>query len=332
MPVDPNLTADTCIFMQPGASPYWWTSDDVMITGPSATGVAQPGVINSVQVTVRQKPQGCTLPSQTDFVKVDLYVCNPTASPPVITSGQVKKILDANPMNPTFPDITVDLANLPNGGSFPQTVQWDLPPISGSSHPAETAGHKCLIARAYPNTLTGGINIGDYVQSGDQHYAQRNICIQTCSSPCGVDLWTENDNRELRQDVTFRVIADLNPTQQVLDITLPLLRQVPGFRRVVSRTPRNGFGLRFPDFPNAEVTDNTRPGCLGLVRKLFSPSGAGFQPSFAARVQLAPRQLTTYRFMTDLDGSEVGDAHLFHLMHVENNRVLSGITIAMVKV
>ncbi|HSK71886.1 MAG TPA: hypothetical protein VK892_09345 [Pyrinomonadaceae bacterium] len=327
MATDPNLNPDTCIFMQPGAAPNWWLSDDVKLA--AASGVAVPGQKNDVNIIVRRKPQGCTLPNETDYVKVDLYVCNPTASPMTTSSPNVKKILDA-----TGPpsEILVDIASLPSGGNFAQTVKWDLPPLSATSHPAETAGHKCLIARAYPNPLSGGINIGDYAAPPpDQHYAQRNICIQTCSSPCGIDVWTENLDRERAKNVKFEVIADTNPSEAVLKVALPLLKEIPGFRRVVKGTPRKGFGLEFPDFPDARKTDNTRPGCLGGISKIFGLGGTAFRPSFAAEVKVSPGQFSIYRFVTDLDGAESGDAFIFHLRHIERENVLSGLTMLMVK-
>ena len=92
--------------------------------------------------------------------------------------------------------------------------------------------------QSIPNPLSGGINIGDYAAPpSDQHYAQRNICVQTCSSPCGIDVWTENVNKERPQNVKFEVIADTKPSEEVLKVALPLLQQVHGFKRVVNGTP-----------------------------------------------------------------------------------------------
>ena len=327
MATDPNLNPDTCIFMNPG-SPNWWLSEDVKLA--AASGVAVPGQKNDVNLTVRRKPQGCTLPAETDFVKVDLYVCNPTASPTTTTSPNVKKILDSTGV-PS--EILVDIASLPVGGSFGRNRSNGI----YLRFPArvirrKTAGHKCLIARAYPNPLSGGINIGDYAAPPpDQHYAQRNICVQTCSSPCGVDVWTENENKERPQIVTFEVVADINPSQDVIKVALPLLQAVPGFKRVVNGMPRMGFGLDFPDFPDVKKTDNTRPrGCLAwhIRRRRLRRR---FCPTFAAEVKIAPLQTSTYRFVTDLDGADSGDAFIFHLTHVENGNVRSGLTILMVK-
>jgi hypothetical protein len=332
MAIDGNLTGDTCIFMQPG-SPNWWLSDDVKLSntlGTNGGGIATPGVKNDVNLTVRRKPQGCTLPAQTDFVKVDLYACNPTASPSTTTSTNVKKILDATLTGPPL-DILVDIAILPVGGSILKTIKWDIPPISGTSHPAETSGHKCLIARAYPDGLSGGINIGEYAAAPDQHYAQRNICIQACSSPCGIDIWTENLDKEKAQNVKFEVLADTNPSDAVLKVVLPMLQELPGFKRVVKGSPRKGFSLDFPDFPDVQRTDNTRLGCLGGITNIFGAGGKGFRPSFAAEVKIAPSQFSTYRFETDLEGAESGDAHIFHLTHVEKGIVLSGLTMLMIK-
>lgn len=325
MATDPNLTSDTCIFMTPGAT-HWWLSEDVKLA--AASGVAVSGTKNDVNITVRRKTN-CTMPADTDFVKVDLYVCNPTASPLTTTSPNVKKILDATGV-PS--EILVDINLLPAGGDFSQTVKWDLPPLSGTSHPAETAGHKCLIARAYPNPLTGGTNIGEYAAPPhDQHYGQRNICVQTCSSPCGVDVWTENENKERRLEVTFEVFLDTNPSQETLEVALPLLNEVPGFKRVVTTVPAKGFGLEFPDFPDAKKTDNTRAGCLSIFTKKFGSGEAGFRPSFSADVVLPPSKTSVYRFATDLDGATPGDAYIFHLNHIEKGNVLSGLTLLMVK-
>lgn len=326
MATDPNLTTDTCTFMNPGAS-QWWLSEDVKLA--AASGVAIPGTKNDVNITVRRKTN-CTLPDPTDFIKVDLYVCNPTASPLTTTSPNVKKILDATGV-PS--EILVDIASLPAGGSFSQTIKWDLPPLTGTSHPAETAGHKCLIARAYSNFIgSGGTNIGDYAAPPhDQHYGQRNICVQTCSSPCGIDVWTENVNKERRLEATFEVFLDTNPSQETLKVALPLLQEVPGFQRVVKTVPAKGFGLEFPDLPDVKKTDNTRPGCLGILPKIFGSGGAGFRPSFSADVVLPPSKTSVYRFVTDLDGATPGDAFIFHLNHIENGTVLSGLTMLMVK-
>ena len=332
--LDNNISNfDNCIFMQAGNP--WWLSNDLQITGPRTDGKAQRGVKNDVQLVVRRKPQGCNLPDNTDAVKVDLYICSPTASPITSNTSQVKKILDSTG---TPSEILVDINSLPSGGLVSPLVKWDLP--ATSSHPAETPGHKCMVARAYPSQLnvSTSTNIGDFVgwaaPPNDQHYAQRNICIETCDSPCGVDVWTENATRETKKDVTFRVVADQNPPANVVDVVVPVLRNVPEFKRLVPGAPRKGFTLEFPDFPKAKVTDNTRSGCLSAITRLFSKSKGGIspdQPNFAAQIQLAPGQVSTYRFMTDLDGASSGDAHIFHLTHEEGGRMLNGLTIIMVK-
>ncbi len=344
MPVDPGLSSDMCIRMEPGAAPNFWLSEDVKITNPK-TGVALPGAKNDVTITVRRSPNdNCNLPMGTEFIEVDLYICNPTASPLGPGSPNVKKILDATGAPPA--EITVDLANLMTpGAAFPKTIKWNLPALGPTSHPAETAGHKCLIARAYPDPLTASATSLTFLPD-DQHYAQRNICIQTCSSPCGVELVTENpeENQEIKA-VTFLAVADLQPSAAVMQVALPLLREVPEFRRVVNRAPRLGFGLDLPDFPDAQIEDQSRPdakqleGCLAMIRRLLG-GGAGplpgplplpGAPSYKASVRIEPGQYSTYRFVTDLDGSEPGDAHIIHLMHMERDRVLSGITLVMVK-
>ena len=92
-----------------------------------------------------------------------------------------------------------------------------------------------------------------------------------------------------------------------------------------------GFGLDLPDFPDAKKTENTRPGCFGGKYKIFGSGRAGLSPRFAAEVKLAPSQFSIYRFVTDLDGAQSGDAFIFHLTHIENGNVFSGLTMLMVK-
>ena len=143
MATDPNLNSDTCILCNRGHQIGGLAK---MSNLPPRQALQSRDRKTMCNITVRRKAQDCTLPENTDFVKVDLYVCNPTASPTTTTSPNVKKILDAT--SAPASEILVDIASLPSGGSFAQTVKWDLPPLSGTSHPAETAGHKCLIARA----------------------------------------------------------------------------------------------------------------------------------------------------------------------------------------
>lgn len=325
MAVDPNLTSDTSIFMNHG-SPDWWLSNDVKL---SNSNVAVVGQKNDISLTVRRNNN--PLLADTEFIKVDLYVAVFTGSPFPLggNSTLVKKILDAS-TNPAQ-EIVVDLNNLTAGSSNTQTVKWDLPAIPTKD--AEKPGHKCLLARAYQSPLSGSANPDADAAQVDAHYAQHNICIDHCS-PCGVDIATENPEWVRKpKDVTFRLFADLQPSESTLQVALPLLREVKGFRRVVNKAPSRGFALEMPDFPDAKMTDNTRPGCFSLIqgflrRPKFDPSI--FQPSFEAQVNIKPGQVSYYRFVTDLDGSELGDAHIFHLVHMEQGRVLSGLTIGMV--
>ena len=136
-----------------------------------------------------------------------------------------------------------------------------------------------MIARARPNNLAANADLGFVVD--DQHYAQRNICIQTCSSPCGLDLWTENPEKEGRiKNVVFRLELDLKPTEQLLQLALPLLKTVPEFRQVATRPPNKGFALELPDFPDAKLTDRSRTppepgdGCAASINRILNPKSA----------------------------------------------------------
>jgi hypothetical protein len=333
---DSGLLTDTCIYMQPG-SPHFWLSDDIKIIGPDTLGRATPGKKNDVRITVRRKSSECAFPSDTEFIKVDLYVCKPTTSPPTPTSPNVKKILDSV----TSPAKEIRVTTPVAGNSVSKDIKWDLP--DPSTHPAEEQGHKCLIARAYPNPLTA--DGSNFHVTDDQHYAQRNICIIPCppggegmkraksAEGGGLEVWTENPDAEQALELTLNATADINPDKRVIEILLPLLRQVPGFKRVVNEAPQQ-FSLTIPDFPDAVVRDNTRIGCLGrVITFLFPPLKKKFQPKYEADIKLNPKQFTNFSFVSDVSKSQKGDAHILHLMQIgSDKRIQGGITLALVVV
>jgi hypothetical protein len=316
MAIDSALVDDTCPYLLPGAAPNWWASDDIKIIGPNPSGIAIPGQINRVQVTTRRKGGDngdCSLPDNTDFFRLELYVCNPTGSPLRINSNNVKKIFDNQGGIPQ--EVFIELTDLLPGGTFANIIHWKLP--DPAVHPAEGLGHKCLIARIYSNAnpMPPGNDIGDYAASQDQHYAQRNICIGTCASPCGVDVWTENLQEEA-VDVTFRLVVDTRPSEELVGVLTPLL-QPYDFMRFSDELPPAGYGLEFADFPDLPK------------REINDPDTD--LPGIEVDVRLEPGSYVPFRFVTDLEGSEPGTAHLFHLKHVEQGAVLSGLTIVMIK-
>ena len=133
MAVDPDLASEGCIFMNPG-NPHFWLSDDLQHVAPAPAGVATPGVKNDIQVVVHHKAN-CALPDNAVAVKVDLWVCAPTASAINTISGQTKRIQDANPASPGAIGTAASprnglrspicsSASRPTGASAPASVEY----------------------------------------------------------------------------------------------------------------------------------------------------------------------------------------------------------------
>jgi hypothetical protein len=325
MAKDPGLSADTCIFMESTAGDggvhnanVWWLSPDIVLTGPvSGADKADPGQINSVDITIRRKgaESNCAFPGDEQLL-AELWVGNPAIAMTPNNSASTKLILQIGSPTP-----------IP-GGTGTQHFDWTLPAGVPASDP-QSPGHKCLIARAYPDSLTASQS--NFFAPEDQHVVQRNICVVPCGGPgaarrpgpCGFDVLTANINPEKVAQVTIAATLDLRPNQFVRRTVLQHLEKQPGFRKLATRPPR-GFRLELREFPDAKISDHSTPrGCLGLL--------LGGQLRFEAGVSLAPNQVAKLHFVADLHNAEFGDAFIFHLTQTGAEREpQGGLTLMMV--
>ncbi|HMF57378.1 MAG TPA: hypothetical protein VK619_13630 [Pyrinomonadaceae bacterium] len=326
---DPGLAADTCFFMEAvtgdggthNSNGVWWLSPDIKLTGPtSGLDKADPGQVNTVEVTFHKKASdsNCVTPGDESAV-VELWVGNPSLA------------MAPNNMASTFQVQITGAALPPDGGSQTPVIDW-TPPNGLPPDDPQSSGHKCLIARCYPSSLTPSST--NFHVPDDPHVAQHNICIVPCGGPgaarrpgpCGFNVSTLNLNTKEAETVTLRAIGDLNPNSFVREVVLKRLENTPGFRRL-AKAPPHGFKFVLPDFPKAEVIDRTRPGCLA---GLF---GIGFRPIYEAKLQLSPNQFTSFTFLADLSGSKFGDAYIFHLTQTgAGGSSQGGLTIVMLSV
>jgi hypothetical protein len=319
MPIDPGLSRDNCIFLEaaPGDGgnhviPQWWLSEDLIVVG-SPSGRVAIGA-NTIRVTTRRKPS-CGLTNETDAVSVEAYVCLPgPVINPVPDGAQARRL-------------GLQTIAVPMGAAV--AVNFTLNATNNASQP-EGFGHRCLIARAYPDDLVPDAANIEHLPE-DQHYAQHNICIIECGppgaarepGPCGFEGATANENAQVADDVTLRLVADVRPSQQVLNALLPRLNQISSFKRLATAAPTD-FQLGLPEFPDAKVTRG-KSGCLGILL------GKKGQPSYEAQIQLKPAQITRFSIGADLSKSSFGDAHFFHLTQVgADARVQGGLTVVMV--
>jgi hypothetical protein len=314
---DPGLSADTCIYLEAVAgdggahssSGVWWLSPDIQLTGAtSGPDKADPGAANTVAVTVRAKPAGCTTPPGAESVTVEVWAGNPS--------------LVMTPDNPSSAVKIDSLGLVAPGPGLTGSVQFTWTPPAGlPSDDPQAPGHKCLIARAYPDSLTPSDE--QFFVPDDQHVAQRNICVVPCGGPgaarlpgpCGFDVTTANPSKQ-EAEATLRAVFDARPAGHVRNVVLGRLRQTDGFKRLAARPPRD-FRLALPDFPGAKVSNQTRHGCLGLL------TGGVKEPAYEARVRLSPRQFTRFTFLADLSGAQFGDAYVFPAQDSRTARIAS---------
>ncbi|MEO7971623.1 MAG: hypothetical protein ABI698_10020 [bacterium] len=307
MAKDPGLSADTCIFMESTSGDggvhtanVWWLSPDIILTGPvSGADKADPGQINSVDVTIHRKSaeSNCLFPGDEQLL-VELWVGNPAIAMTPNNNASTRLILQTGSIVPL------------EGTTGTQHFDWTPPSGLPASDP-QSPGHKCLIARAYPDSLTA--SQASFFAPEDQHVVQRNICVVPCGGPgaarkpgpCGFDVLTANVNAKEAEQVTIAATLDLKPNQFVRRTVLQHLEKQPGFRKLATRPPRS-FRFELRDFPNAKISDHSTPrGCLALL--------SGGQRRFEASLSLAANQVASLHFVADLHNAEFGDALIFHL-------------------
>ncbi|HYX42331.1 MAG TPA: hypothetical protein VE821_11570, partial [Pyrinomonadaceae bacterium] len=195
----------------------------------------------------------------------------------------------------------------------------------------QSPGHKCLIARCYPDPLVPSAK--NFFVPDDPHVAQHNICIVPCGGKgaaripprCGLNISTVNVHADKAETVRLRAVFDQRPNEFVRKVVLERLHTLPGFKRLAGARPQ-GFNLQLPEFPNAPVIDQTRPGCLGGLL-----GGGRLPPSFEVRVELQPAQFIHLRFNADIERATPGDAFVFHILQIgSDGRDQGGLTAVMV--
>jgi hypothetical protein len=318
---DPGLTRDTCFFLEAvsgdggvhNGGGVFWLSPDIRLTGAtSGPDKADPGQHNTIEVTTHQKAQGTCESVGDESLLVEVWVGNPALV-----------MAPNNPASTAGIALTGSPSPLP-GGTSVQSIDW-VPPTGLPPSDPQGSGHKCLIARSYPSSLTP--SAASFFSPDDPHVAQHNICIVPCGNPgaaarpgpCGFTVATLNPNRREAQIVTLRAIVDLKPDRFVRGVVLPRLKAVPGFRRLATAPPAR-FWLESKGWRGAVVSDRTRR--KGVAK-----------PSYTAKVNLARGAFVTFSFGADLSPAKLGDAYVFHLTQTgADGRPQGGLTIAMVAV
>jgi hypothetical protein len=325
---DPGLANDTCIFMEAisgdggahNASDVWWLSPDIILTGP-ASGLdnADPGQVNPVQVRFHKKAadSNCNFPGD-ESITVQLWVANPSLA--MAPNNSASTALVGFIGSPPPPD----------GGSATQQIDWDLPAGLPADDP-QSPGHKCLIARCYPDSLTP--NSDSFFVPGDQHVAQHNICVVPCNQALlhhnnqfTFKLATVNPDAHRKERAILRAVLDLRPRPFVRSTVLHRLQSVQGFQRLSSVPPPRGFKFDVSGLNPSDIHDNSPS------NGPLNPLEPVPHPSFDAKVTLASPRVVHLNFIVDLTGTHAGGAFIFHLTQSgEDNRSQGGLTLVLVK-
>jgi hypothetical protein len=322
MPNDPSLSADTCIFVEaiPGdggahnGAGTWWLSPEISLSGPS-------GQNNTATVRLHRKAagSGCSTPFS-ESVTVELWAAGPSLA--MVPNNRVSARNVQNIGTP-FPA---------EGATVTQTMVLN-PPLGFDPSDPQNPRDVCLVARCYPDSLTPSAQ--NFFAPFDPHVAQHNLCLVRSGTGIivnpavlpgtqSIQVATVNLDPANSQDVTLRAVVDLKPSAFVQRVVTARLHNTHGSVRMGTAPPRS-FKFVLPDFPNALVTDHSRPGSPGTL--------LGQPQSYQAKIKLTAGQLTKFTFTASLSVAQPGDAYIFHLRQIgSDNRDQGGLTVLMVAV
>jgi len=316
MPNDPGLAGDTCFYMEAVSGDggthdpagTWWLSPDIQLTGPvSGPDNADPGQVNPVVVKFHRKPANsdCKTPGD-ESITVQLWVGNPSLA-----------------MTPNNPASTSLIANIGSpmpapGATGTQPNDWSVPsglPLDDPQGP----GHKCLIARCFPDSLAPSNT--KFFLPDDPHLAQHNICIVPCPEKklihhqLHLKVSTLNPGRE-KERARLRAVLDLKPGEFVLKTVMTRLKKVDGFRQLATEAPGHGFKFDLSAYSPSNVHDKSH----GVPH-----------PTFEGEVTLT-NHVAHLDFIADLTGTHAGDAFIYHLTQTDTGgHPQGGLTLVLVK-
>jgi hypothetical protein len=328
-----------------GSNPTWWNSWDFSITDPSNSNLdvtsqqLQNGHNYTVHVRLHIAPSAqpvmCPSPD-TDFVQAEVYLCFPfAATTPTNAKTLLLKTFAVDPAQfQTDPTLTK---------SKVLSVSVDHVFQHNTADPTDD-GHRCLIARCFQHGLINSTSPTDFFVPDDQHYGQRNLFIAAAQpGPMKIrfPVFTLNGNAKKAVPARLRAVVDLQPGEQLLELVLPQLRQIEGFKEVVTNPAARGFALQLPDFPGAQIRDHSRPNGepqngedKGHKRHKKGDGNHGDQPQqpfYEALIEMKPAQETTFFFEVDTSDDPVGAARVYHVTQIDQRqRVIGGVTVVTV--
>ena len=345
---DTNIS-DTFLFLEaigtqgtlrPPNGPFWISPDillnDSALTNPSPAPGTSSGTArenpnpNAVGVRVH-KGQGAVTGG--GVVQVDLFVCDPSM---IVPSKAVTVGAD-----------TITFAGTGADKKIMRFADWVA--SSDASKP-DGPGHKCMIARVYPQLQLpdpAAFHVLD-----DQHYAQRNICIQPCvhegeggkisgaGTGMGADdilpaaddglhkfrlLTVNRARRPAVAVITTRV--NLRPAAHVVKAASPVLRRFEIAARPLTRPPRR-MGFQINRIAQLDAQRIGRGGGSFKLGATLVPLRPIERPEVTKKLTLQPRQQVAVTVAADLRGLPRRRPLFFDAIHRDSQgRPLGGCTI-----
>lgn len=320
-------------------APNWWISPDIGLNpGTAFDGIAKKGQANVIRVRPHVSA-GCTVnsPIGDHTIRVDLYVCGPSATPwgPGATSVHQIGTANINQFDGAGNAQVDDSGVLTTADHFLAMADWTPAPVDPTdADDPQNAGHRCLIARAYPRGAN--VDTSRFHQPDDPHYCQRNIEIQVVSGVKAegghgiaeallpdrrTKLWhakvrIANLNREERAVTPLRLAWDPKPNQVLQRQINAALKKVKHPVKGIGGPPKK-LQVRPKDLPRG--TDVQQFDVHGEV------------PQYMAFPVMRPGEERFVTAQFDLHHLKKGELAVFHANHMGDNGVpVGGFTWAFV--
>jgi hypothetical protein len=322
---DPGLSNDNCIFLEAisgdggnhNPNDVWWLSPDINLVGPdSGRDVGDAGKLNPITVTFHRKPSSsnCTFPGD-ESLNVEVWVANPSLA---MSPG-----INASATRVGFIGAPVPL----DGATGSQQIDWRALRLPLAGNP-ENPGPKCLVARAYPSSAVP--NTASFFVPGDQHVAQRNLCVVVSSAPTlsfNVNSFGSGKPQTIIKplpNAKLRAVLDLKPSNFVKETISKRLQSHGIFQKFRTAPLKLGFKFDLTNLHASDVVDHSHPSVFPLPPQT--------NPSFEAKVVLDTHHVTSLTFLANTKGLAAGEACIFHLIQTSlTNTAQGGLTLVVLR-
>ena len=307
----------------PNSPAPWWLSPDVDI--PAHPGEAHAGA-NQVQIRVHAHEE----PILDEKIVAEVYAGNPS-----LVMGPTSGTRRIDPGNLLFRGSASVSGTEPIATVAGATLNFSWTPSADASQP-DGRGHRCLVVRAFPESLTPpGAN---FDVPNEQHEAQRNIEILATSSEEGTGgagtktdpklrhppegLWWEEILTRAIKKRGARILAvglDPRPDKQIQAI----VRKALGRRKFAGFSGRRPEAVRLHVGKLGEEIDPPR-----VPRKAGGGLFASDRLLAAARVELGPRESDAIHLGFDHSNLRESQAVVLHVAQWDTNgRPEGGLTV-----